>query len=171
MGSWAAQILHEHGGRVVAVSDAFGAIANEHGLPIPELRQHLADRHRCARLLVLALLVLADGGGQLGRQWQRWAGAAPSQAGAPVLSSRRSRRLPRDPPCSLASFPGGVVLPPEQLLAVPCDVLIPAAIGGVIDESNANDLQCKVGGTSAEGRRCWAGAAAGLLPVVDAALH
>lgn len=45
---------------------------------------------------------------------------------------------------SLASFPGGVVLPPENLLAVPCDVLIPAAIGGVITEDNANDLQCKV---------------------------
>lgn len=47
VGSWAAQILYEMGGRVVAVSDAFGAVANEHGLEIPELRRHLADKHRC----------------------------------------------------------------------------------------------------------------------------
>jgi glutamate dehydrogenase/leucine dehydrogenase len=38
-----------------------------------------------------------------------------------------------------------VVLPKENILSVPCDVLIPAAIGGVITEDNANDLQCKVG--------------------------
>jgi glutamate dehydrogenase (NAD(P)+) len=89
VGSWAAQILHEMGGRVVAVSDAFGAVANEHGLQIPDLRAHVADRH------------------------------------------------------SLASFAGGVVIPKESVLSVPCDVLIPAAIGGVIDEDNARDLQCK----------------------------
>lgn len=47
--------------------------------------------------------------------------------------------------CSLASFAGGVVIPKETVLTVPCDVLIPAAIGGVIDEDNAGDLQCKVG--------------------------
>jgi glutamate dehydrogenase (NAD(P)+) len=91
VGSWAAQILFEQGGRVVAVADAFGAVANEHGLQIPELREHLAAKH------------------------------------------------------SLASFTGGVVLPKENILSVPCDVLIPAAIGGVITEDNANDLQCKVG--------------------------
>ena len=46
VGSWAAQILYEMGGRVVAVADAFGAVANEHGLEIPELRRHLADKHK-----------------------------------------------------------------------------------------------------------------------------
>ena len=45
---------------------------------------------------------------------------------------------------SLASFPGGVVMPKENVLTVPCDVLIPAAIGGVITEDNAHDVQCKV---------------------------
>ena len=38
VGSWASQILHEQGGRVVAVADAFGGVANERGLDIPELR-------------------------------------------------------------------------------------------------------------------------------------
>lgn len=97
VGSWAAQILYEQGGRVVAVSDAYGAVANEHGLEIPDLRAHLAANH------------------------------------------------------SLASFPGGVVMPPENLLSVPCDVLIPAAIGGVITEDNANDLQCKIVAEAANG--------------------
>ena len=52
---------------------------------------------------------------------------------------------PCAPCCSLSSFAGGVVIPKESVLTVPCDVLIPAAIGGVIDEDNARDLQCKVG--------------------------
>lgn len=42
VGSWAAQVLWENGGRVVAVADAFGAIANEKGLHVPELRQHMS---------------------------------------------------------------------------------------------------------------------------------
>ena len=45
VGSWAAQILHQQGGRVVAVADAFGAVANlERGLDIPALCQHLAAK-------------------------------------------------------------------------------------------------------------------------------
>jgi len=52
--------------------------------------------------------------------------------------------LPLPSTRSLASFAGGVVIPKESVLTVPCDVLIPAAIGGVIDEDNARDLQCKV---------------------------
>ncbi len=48
------------------------------------------------------------------------------------------------PACSLASFPGGTEMPKERILAVPCDVLIPAAIGGVITEANAGSLQCTV---------------------------
>lgn len=90
VGSWAAQVLHEHGGRVVAVADAFGAIANERGLDVPELRRHAGEGH------------------------------------------------------SLASFPDGRTIPLDSVLTVPCDVLIPAAIGGVITEENVNDLQCKV---------------------------
>lgn len=31
----------------------------------------------------------------------------------------------------------------NAILALPCDVLVPAAIGGVIDENNAGELQCK----------------------------
>ena len=31
----------------------------------------------------------------------------------------------------------------NEVLTLPCDVLVPAAIGGVVDESNAGQLQCK----------------------------
>lgn len=42
VGAWAAQIFQEHGGKVTAASDAFGATRNEGGLDIPALRSHLA---------------------------------------------------------------------------------------------------------------------------------
>lgn len=30
-----------------------------------------------------------------------------------------------------------------EILTLPCDVLVPAAIGGVVTEDNAGELQCK----------------------------
>lgn len=93
VGSWAANILHECGGRVVAVSDAFGAIAAPPGsdrLDIPALMGWVATKR------------------------------------------------------SLTSFPTASLLSKERILTFPCDVLIPAAIGGVITEANALDLRCKV---------------------------
>ncbi|EYU35165.1 hypothetical protein MIMGU_mgv1a021743mg [Erythranthe guttata] len=50
VGSWAAKIIHERGGKVVAVSDITGAVKNPNGIDIPALLQHkdatgkLADR-------------------------------------------------------------------------------------------------------------------------------
>ena len=41
VGAWAGEILQEQGGKVQAVSDAFGAIYNEAGLDIKALRKHL----------------------------------------------------------------------------------------------------------------------------------
>ncbi|KAK9805535.1 hypothetical protein WJX72_003871 [[Myrmecia] bisecta] len=89
VGAWAAQLFHEQGGRVIAVSDAFGAISNDKGLDIPSLRKHIAA------------------GGQL------------------------------------HTFTEGTAIPKETILTVPCDVLVPAAIGGVITEENAHQLDCK----------------------------
>jgi glutamate dehydrogenase (NAD(P)+) len=97
VGAWAAQVLHDMGGRVVATGDAFGAIANERGLDIPELRRHAGEGH------------------------------------------------------ALSSFPDSVAIPPSSLLSVPCDVLIPAAIGGVITEDNVGSLQCSVVAEAANG--------------------
>lgn len=46
------------------------------------------------------------------------------------------------------SKPGGVLWPGESLdkatiLEIPCDVLVPAAIGGVLDEDVARKVQCR----------------------------
>lgn len=86
-------------------------------------------------------------------------GHAPDMAHASKDAYHPPRPLPSPPDASLASYSGGVVLPKENILTVPCDVLIPAAIGGVITEENANDLQCKVGAASLPGDvgcgRCW----------------
>ena len=41
VGAWAAEIFQDQGGKVIAVSDALGAIHNAEGLDIKALRQHL----------------------------------------------------------------------------------------------------------------------------------
>lgn len=81
MGSWAAQFLHEKGGKVVAVSDITGAISNPNGLDIPALVKHKEDTG------------------------------------------------------SLLNFSGGDVMNPNELLIQECDVLIPSALGGVLNRS------------------------------------
>jgi glutamate dehydrogenase (NAD(P)+) len=42
----------------------------------------------------------------------------------------------------LTEFPGAEVISPDDLLAIPCDVLIPAALGGMIHEGNADRIDC-----------------------------
>jgi len=42
-----------------------------------------------------------------------------------------------------SQFPGEDI-DPEELLQLKCDVLIPAALGGVINEKNAGDLRCEM---------------------------
>lgn len=44
---------------------------------------------------------------------------------------------------SLAGFPGGEFITNEALLALDVDVLIPAALGGVLTEDNARDVRAK----------------------------
>ncbi|KAL6008327.1 NAD-dependent glutamate dehydrogenase [Asimina triloba] len=44
VGSWAARLLHEKGGKVVAVSDITGAIKNTNGLDIPALLEHKTEK-------------------------------------------------------------------------------------------------------------------------------
>lgn len=80
MGSWAAKLIHERGGKVIAVSDISGAIKNSDGIDIPELLKH------------------KEGNG------------------------------------SLADFGGGVSMDPTELLVHDCDVLIPCALGGVLNK-------------------------------------
>jgi len=90
VGSWTARMLHEAGGRVIAIADARGATFNEKGLDISRLIGHTSR------------------GGQL----------LDYEGGAP---------LPSNP----------------NFLTLPCDVLIPAALGGVLTDKVAERVQCK----------------------------
>jgi glutamate dehydrogenase (NAD(P)+) len=45
---------------------------------------------------------------------------------------------------SITDFEGVEAISPEELLTIPCDVLLPAALGGMIHEQNADSISCKV---------------------------
>ena len=90
VGSWAARIMQQLGARMVAVSDATGAIRSDEGIDANELHEHVSSGGR------------------------------------------------------ITEFPGAEEIDSDDLVAVPCDVFIPAALGGMIHESNADRMQCKV---------------------------
>ncbi|KAB2910538.1 MAG: glutamate dehydrogenase [Kofleriaceae bacterium] len=89
VGSWAARLIAQAGGKVIAVSDIDSAVQNEHGLDCEALAAWMQQNR------------------------------------------------------TLKGFPGGEQLAPESLLAVECDVLVPAALGGVIDKRVAAELRAK----------------------------
>ena len=80
----------EQGGKILAVSDAYGAVINPEGIDIPALDRHVAVNHK------------------------------------------------------VVGFKGGDPSTNEQLLTMPVDVLIPAALGGVFDSEMAQAVQAKV---------------------------
>ena len=45
---------------------------------------------------------------------------------------------------TITDFAGREQIDPDDLVAVPCDVFIPAALGGMIHEGNADRMQCRV---------------------------
>ncbi|KAJ3674767.1 hypothetical protein LUZ60_005383 [Juncus effusus] len=89
VGSWAAQLISQSGGKIVAVSDVSGAVRNPNGLDIPALLKH----------------------------------------------SKQNR--------GIKGFNGGDDFDSSELLIEDCDVLIPAALGGVINKENANEIKAK----------------------------
>ena len=90
VGSWAAKILHDMGCKLVAASDAHGAIRSDEGIDAHALAEHAAN------------------GG------------------------------------TLPEFEGVDTITPDELLEVECELFIPAALGGMIHEKNADKLNCKV---------------------------
>ena len=52
---------------------------------------------------------------------------------------------------SLLGFDGADAISPDELLTLPCDVLVPAAVEGVITEKNAGQLRCRVLAEAANG--------------------
>lgn len=89
VGSWAARLFSEAGAKIIAVSDAKGAISNRAGLDVPALIEH----HR--------------------------------QTG------------------SVAGFAGSEDFSKEKLLGFDADVLIPAALGGVLTKESAPGVRAK----------------------------
>jgi glutamate dehydrogenase (NAD(P)+) len=89
VGSFVANFIHEAGGKVVAVSDASGAILNKMGINIPALMNHY-------------------------------------QAVGCVNGFAEAEAMQRD-----------------LLLTIDCDVLIPAALGGVLTAENCKDIKAK----------------------------
>ncbi|MCA1686679.1 MAG: glutamate dehydrogenase [Planctomycetia bacterium] len=90
VGGNTARLLHEKGAKILAVSDAYGAITNHEGIDIPALDKYVAGNRK------------------------------------------------------VVGFKGGDAGTNEQLLTMPVDVLIPAALGGVFDATNAKAVQAKV---------------------------
>jgi glutamate dehydrogenase (NAD(P)+) len=103
VGGFAAQLLHDAGCRVVAVSDVEGGLYRERGLD-PEA----INRHK-------------------------------KEAG------------------SVAGFPGADAISNEDLLEVDCDVLIPAAVEGVISVKNADRVRAKIVCEAANGPTTFEG--------------
>ncbi|KAI4386653.1 hypothetical protein MLD38_004569 [Melastoma candidum] len=89
VGSWAAQLISENGGKVVAVSDITGAIKNSKGIDIPALLNHVREQK------------------------------------------------------GVNGFPGADPINTNSILVEDCDVLVPAALGGVINRENANEIKAK----------------------------
>ena len=71
-------------------------------------------------------------------------GAVHNAAGLDVPALRRHVRARPPFGGSLRSFPGGSPLPLSELLPLECDVFIPAAIGGVINERTARSVKAGV---------------------------
>jgi glutamate dehydrogenase (NAD(P)+) len=90
VGSWAARIMQELGAKLVAVSDASGAIRSEAGIDADRLAGHVAESGR-------------------------------------VVDYEHADKIS-----------------PEEFLETDCDVLIPAALGGMIHKGNADRLRCRM---------------------------
>jgi glutamate dehydrogenase (NAD(P)+) len=52
---------------------------------------------------------------------------------------------------SLAGFTEAETIAPDELLTLPCDVLVPAAVEAVITEKNAGQLRCRILAEAANG--------------------
>ncbi|GMP87170.1 hypothetical protein CsSME_00039662 [Camellia sinensis var. sinensis] len=89
VGSWAADLISEKGGKIVAVSDISGAVKNSKGLDIPSLLKHVTENR------------------------------------------------------GVRGFNGADAIDPKSILVEDCDILLPAALGGVINRENANDIKAK----------------------------
>jgi len=101
VGSWASRLIHERGGKVVAVTDVKGGTRNPKGLDVSGV----------------------------------------------VAFARRTG--------SVDGYPEGEPCGNDDLLATKCDVLVPAALDGVIHKGNAKDVRAKFIVEGANGPVTW----------------
>jgi glutamate dehydrogenase (NAD(P)+) len=90
VGSWAARLAGELGCRLIAVSDASGAIRNDGGIDPDALHEHTSR-----------------------------GGEVPEYADADEIAA-------------------------DDLLATECEVIVPAALGGMIHRGNADRIRCRI---------------------------
>ncbi|MFN6487610.1 MULTISPECIES: Glu/Leu/Phe/Val dehydrogenase [unclassified Nostoc] len=98
VGCAAAELLHEAGAKIIAVSTGAGGIFSETGLDIPKLKVYAAENRK-----------------------------------------------------SIVGFPQSVPISNADLLTLPCDVLIPAALENQITEENVNQVQAQIVAEAANG--------------------
>ncbi|MEH2351057.1 MAG: Glu/Leu/Phe/Val dehydrogenase [Nostoc sp.] len=98
VGGAAAELLHQAGAKIIAVSTGAGGIFSEVGLDIPALKIYAAENGR-----------------------------------------------------SIIGFPQSVPISNADLLTLPCDVLIPAALENQITQENVNQVQAQIVAEAANG--------------------
>jgi glutamate dehydrogenase/leucine dehydrogenase len=98
VGSAAAELLHQAGAKIIAVSTGAGGIFSEVGLDIPKLKVYMAENRK-----------------------------------------------------SIVGFPQSIPISNADLLTLPCDVLIPAALENQITQENANQVQAQIVAEAANG--------------------
>ena len=98
VGSAAAELLHQAGAKIIAVSTGAGGVFSEVGLDIPKLKVYAAENRK-----------------------------------------------------SIVGFPQAVPISNADLLSLPCDVLIPAALENQITEENVNQVQAQIVAEAANG--------------------
>jgi glutamate dehydrogenase/leucine dehydrogenase len=98
VGGAAAELLHQAGAKIIAVSTGAGGIFSQSGLDIPALRIYAAENRK-----------------------------------------------------SIMGFPESVPISNADLLTLPCDVLIPAALENQITEENVNQVQAQIVAEAANG--------------------
>jgi glutamate dehydrogenase/leucine dehydrogenase len=96
-GSVTAQLLHEAGARIIAVSDSTGCVYNKNGLNVPEL---IHMKTLCGHVY---------------------------------------------------GFPESEDLQPHELLALECDILVPAALENTLDADNAGAVKARIVAEAANG--------------------
>ena len=98
VGGAAAELLHQEGAKIIAVSTGAGGIFAEDGLDIPSVKAYSAANHR-----------------------------------------------------SVVGFPQGTAISNADLLTLPCDVLIPAALENQITEENVHQIKARFVAEAANG--------------------